>query len=405
MTKHRKTAFMYKYAFWLFTILLCPALAMAEPRVVKTNSNMTHLPTLYIEYPMTLKKGETPTGVLTRHGLPMAQAAKAMHVLQRKYKVKQLRPGQEFILRYDDTHTLQTFSFFGPDDKHVIIRMNDNTYPITIKKRKLTTKQVAVKGTITDSLYGAAQDAHMPAALVPAFANLFAWELDFTRDIRPGDTFHLVYERIQDDDGNYLRSGHILGAELHLAKHKKTLDAYRVTRNGSTEYYSSTGYNKRRTLLRTPLEFTRISSHYNLKRLHPVLKYTRAHRGTDFAAPTGTPVKAAGDGVVERANWYGSYGKYIRIKHNNKFKTAYAHLHRFARGIKAGSSVKQGQVIGYVGNTGRSTGPHLHYEVHRYGEKVNPMAVKLPTGARMSQSEKAAFQKKVTSFHEMWNTL
>jgi len=210
----------------------------------------------------------------------------------------------------------------------------------------------------------------------------------------------VVYEKILDEKGNYLRSGQVLAAELTTKG--KTYDAYRTVENGWAEYYSSKGYNKKRTLLRTPLEFTRISSHYNLRRKHPILGYTRAHKGTDFAAPTGTPIKAAGDGVIEKASWYGGYGRYIRIRHDKKFKSAYAHLSRYARGIKAGKKVKQGQTIGYVGTSGRSSGPHLHYELLVYGKQVNAMKQKLPTGAKVKKKGLKAFNSMVSKYQKMW---
>lgn len=363
------------------------------------------LPPIYIEKEVKLKKKQTLSNLLIKNDISNRLTAQALHKLQRKYNVKQLRPGQNITLSFKESGEtnllLNEISFFSPDDKNVHIkRKEDGSFAVDVQRRKLNKKTVAVVGNIDDSLYASAKKAGLPVALVPAFANLFAWELDFTRDIRPGASFRVVYEKILDEKGQYLRSGNVLAAELTTKG--KTYDAYRTNDNGWTEYFSSTGFNKKRTLLRTPLEFTRISSHYNKKRRHPVLGYTRAHKGTDFAAPRGTPVKAAGDGVVEKASWYGSYGRYIRIRHDKKFKTAYAHLTRFARGIKTGKRVKQGQTIGYVGTTGRSTGPHLHYEVLRYGKQVNAMRVKLPVGKKVKTKGLKAFNTNVANIKAMW---
>lgn len=376
----------------------------AEESVVDTID--VSIPPIYIEYPLTLKRGETLTELLTDHGIVKKDAAKAMYRLQKKYNVKKLRPGQDLIVRYirnKKSDTLESISFNGPNDKKVTISpKGKNDFSIYIKKRALTKREVAIEGEIRDSLYASAAKAKLPAALVGAFANLFAWELDFTRDIRPGDSFKVVYEQILDEEGNVLRSGNILAAELTAKKRRKTFDAYRTKTVYGTQYFNSKGYNKKRTLLRTPLEFTRISSNFNLRRKHPILGYTRAHKGTDFAAPRGTPIRAAGNGIIERASWYGGYGRYIKIKHGKKFKTSYAHLHRYARGIKKGKRVKQGQIIGYVGTSGRSTGPHLHYEVLRYGKHVNPMRVKLPEGATISKKKRDAFRAKVHKYQTMW---
>lgn len=363
------------------------------------------LPPIFYEKEVTLDRRDTLSSLLIGESVPRSLTARALHKLQRKYNVRQLRPGQKVTLSFKegdvDTLKLDSIFFYSPDDKTVEIkRESAKDFKVNIGKRQLNTEVVAITGTIDDSLYMSAKRAKLPAALVPSFANLFAWELDFTRDIRPGATFKVVFEKILDEKGKYLRSGHVLAAELTTKG--KTYDAFRTSENGWAEYYSSKGYNKKRTLLRTPLAFTRISSHYNLRRKHPVLGYTRAHKGTDFAAPTGTPIKAAGDGVVEKASWYGGYGRYIRIRHDKKFKTAYAHMSRYARGMKAGKKVKQGQTIGYVGTSGRSTGPHLHYEVFVYGKQVNAMKVKLPTGGKVKKKGLQNFNAMVAKYQAMW---
>lgn len=375
-------------------------------------SQESTLPPIYYQKEVVLGKHDTLSSLLIDENVPKALTARALHKLQRAYNVKQLRPGQKVTISFKDsdksTHgkalKLDSIFFYGPDDKTVeIAREGERDFKVNVGNRELNTEIVAITGVIDDSLYMSAKKAKLPVALVPAFANLFAWEIDFTRDIRPGASFKVAYERILDEKGQYLRSGQVLAAEL--VTRGKTYDAFRTAESGWAEYYSSTGYNKKRTLLRTPLEFSRISSHYNLNRKHPVLGYTRAHRGTDFAAPTGTPIKAAGDGVVEKAAWFGGYGRYIRIKHDKKFKTAYAHLSGYAKGIKTGKKVKQGQTIGYVGSSGRSTGPHLHYEIFVYGKQVNPMKVKLPTGTKVKKHGLKEFNAKVANFQKMWKDI
>lgn len=365
------------------------------------------LPPIYIEKEVTLKKRETLSQSLMKSGLPRKMVAKAMHPLQRKYNVKRMQPGQKVSITYKEglkgqVEQLEEISFFTRNDKIVATEWNDKKkrYVAKIDKRPTEVRTLAATGTIEGSLYMSAKKAKLPTALVAPFANLFAWDIDFTRDIRPGDGFKVLYQAIYDDKGNFLRSGRIVAAELQTRK--KKYDSFRIVQNGIAGYYNSKGYNKRKVLLRTPIEFARISSHFNLRRKHPILGYTRAHKGTDFAAPSGTPIKASGDGVVERASWYGGYGRFIRIRHGNGFKTHYAHLSRYGRGIKKGKRVRQGQVIGYVGTSGRSTGPHLHYEVLKRGKHVNPMRIALPVGVKLPKSKRPQLRKLVAGARQQW---
>ncbi|MDD9919283.1 MAG: peptidoglycan DD-metalloendopeptidase family protein [Alphaproteobacteria bacterium] len=361
------------------------------------------LPPIYINQEITLKSGEALTQTLTRAGFSNADAHAVTHPLKKKVALNRLRPGNTITVGYwlDNNQTLNSLSFNAPHDKIAEVSLKDGTYEATVKDRPLTRVRSVSVGNIRGSLYHSAKKANLPASLVPDFANLFAYELDFTRDIRAGDSFRVVFDEIRDESGEYVRSGNILAAELYARGKKRS--AYRFKDNrGVIEYYDENGSPKKKLLLRTPLEFTRISSHFNPSRKHPVLGYTKAHRGTDFAAPTGTPVKAAGNGVIERANWYGAYGKYVRVRHTGKYKTAYAHLHRIARGIKPGKRVRQGQVIGYVGTTGRSTGPHLHYEVHVNGKRVNAMRAKIPAGNPLPRKLRGQFHQLVTNMKSLW---
>jgi murein DD-endopeptidase MepM/ murein hydrolase activator NlpD len=362
------------------------------------------IPPVFIEKTIVLKKNQTLANELVKASIPKKDAYAALHQLRKKYSLRSLPLGQEFTLLFkepaaNEEPVIESLSFYTKDDKIARVIYKDGDFEASVKKRPITVVQQSAVGTISDSLYASASKAGLPAALVPSFANLFAWELDFTRDIRKGDMFSVVYERIVDENGNFIRNGTILAAEL--TTRKKTHNAYQAIVAGKREYYDEKGLNKRRSLLRTPLEFSRISSHFNLKRKHPILGYTRAHKGTDFAAPTGTPVKAAGDGVIEMAKWHGGYGRYIRIRHDKKYKTGYAHLSRYARGIKTGKKVRQGQTIGYVGTSGRSTGPHLHYELMRYGTQVNAMREKLPNGKKIPQKHFNTFKQQIASYRSL----
>lgn len=369
-------------------------------------TNAIEIPPIFIEKTIQLKKNQTLANELIKQSIPKKDAYAALSALKKKYSLRKLPLGQKITLRFKEPQAgekpiIENLSFYTKDDKIAKVFYRNNKYVASVKPRIVNINKIAAVGTISGSLYASANKAGLPASLVPSFANLFAWELDFTRDIRKGDEFRVVYETVRDENGNFIRNGSILAAEL--TTRKKTHNAYKSQVTGRTEYYDEKGYNKRRSLLRTPLEFTRISSHFKTKRRHPILGYTRAHKGTDFAAPRGTPIKAAGDGIIERASWYGSFGRYVRIRHDKKYKTAYAHMKRFARGIKAGKKVHQGQVIGYVGTSGRSTGPHLHYELFRNKKQVNAMREKLPNGKKVPRKYLNTFKQQVASYRSIIN--
>ena len=361
------------------------------------------LPPVFIEKTVELGRNDTLSEAIIELGLPAGDVYAGLRNLDKKYSLRRLPHGQDVKVFYStnaesgNPQDLLNISFYTKDDKIAKVQREENgTYSAEIAQRPLQIQQAVAHGRIDGSLYMAAREANLPTALVPAFANLFAWELDFTRDIRPGDVFRVIYEEVLDEEGQFIRNGEIIAAEL--TTRRGTHEAYRVEFDGKVAYYDSEGRSKERALLRTPLEFSRISSHFNLKRKHPILGYTRAHRGTDFAAPTGTPIKAAGDGVIEKAEWYGGFGRYIRIKHDKTYKTAYAHLHRYANGIRPGKRVRQGDIIGYVGSSGRSTGPHLHFELFINGKQVNAMQAKLPEGKQLAKKHMPQFKTIVAEY-------
>jgi hypothetical protein len=256
-------------------------------------------------------------------------------------------------------------------------------------ERPLTREVAGGRGTIDSSLFVTGQEAEVPVPVMVDMIRAFSFDVDFQREIWPSDGFELIYERYHDRAGVLAKTGDILYAALLLSGRR--VELYRFTpKSGRTDYFDANGKSVRKTLMRTPIDGARITSGYGRRR-HPILGYNRMHRGTDFAAPRGTPVYAAGDGVVEVAGRKGGYGKYIRIRHNGTYKTAYAHLNGYARKIRRGRRVKQGQVIGYVGSTGRSTGPHLHYEVMVNGRQVNPLKIRLPSGETLKGEDLEAF--------------
>lgn len=379
----------------------------AKPAHATLTPDVDPLPPVYIEYTLTLEAGDTVSDLLHDAGLDTQSVHDLTARLREKVDLRSIPAGQDFIVSYletspdGSTRTLDTIRFFTRDDKNIQVQRKDGRFTVSSAERTLTRVEKAAKGTIVNSLFNAAIEADLPESLVIPFIELFAWDIDFTRDIRTGDSFRVVYEKIYDEHGNLVRYGNILGGEL--TSRGKTLQSFRmVTSDGNVAYYNAQGLSKRRALLRTPIKFTRISSGFSRSRKHPVLGYTRAHRGTDFAAPTGTPIKAAGDGVIAEIGWKGGYGRYIRVRHNSKFDTAYAHMHRFAKGMRNGVRVRQGQLIGYVGTTGLSSGPHLHYEVHINGDKVDPLKVTLPAAEPLPARDLSAFRAQVARLQELW---
>lgn len=363
------------------------------------------LPPIYIEQIAKVNDGQTLAQVLDKADFSPSDIHYATRALNKEYRVSRMPAGAEFIYAFKEpgpgqTPVLDSLALYTKDDKFIKVNRQENgRFETDVDKRHVIRMPQVATGTIKSSLYLAAQNAGLPDRLIVPFIELFSWDLDFTRDVRRGDTFRVVYEEILDERGEFIRYGKILAGEMALKRKDEPVSAF-LAPNG--DYYDKDGRAKKRALLRTPLKFTRISSHYNLQRKHPVLGYTRAHRGTDFAAPTGTPVQAAGDGRVVSVKWNGGYGRYVKIKHNNRYSTAYAHLHRYARGLRPGKYVRQGQTIAYVGSSGMSTGPHLHYEVHVNGRQVNPMRVKLPKGEPLPAKHKDGLQQQVALAEKLW---
>ena len=252
----------------------------------------------------------------------------------------------------------------------------------------------AVQGTIDNSLYLSANAMDVPDAITVELIRIYSWAIDFQRDIRQGDKFEIFYEQHTTEDGMVVpNKGNIRYATMMLGDRPYSMYRYE-TLDGRVDFFEPNGRSIRKALMKTPIDGARLSSGFG-KRRHPVLGYAKMHKGLDFAAPRGTPIYAAGDGVIERMGPFSSYGNYVRIRHREGLKTAYAHLKGFKRGLRAGSRVKQGDIIGYVGTTGRSTGPHLHYEVHLNNVKVNPRTIKLPTGEKLKGQDLIAFKEMV----------
>lgn len=347
---------------------------------------------------VTIGKGDTLAGVLDEAGAS-AQDAHLLAVAMKKYfDPRNIRPGQEVSVRFDPNedgdYGLSEMDFGIDKIKTVRLERNDDgAFVPELHEKEMVTDIKTGRATIKVSLYGSAEQAGIPASVISNMIHIYSWDVDFQRDIRPGDTLEVLYEMLETKDGSYQKSGDILYARLSVNGHD--IPVYRFEmKNGDVDYFTKDGKSVRKALMRTPVNGARISSTFGMRE-HPVLGYSKMHKGIDFAAPRGTPVYAAGDGTIERANRWSTYGNYIRIRHNATIKTAYAHLQKFGPGIHTGSRVKQGQVIAYIGTTGRSTGPHLHYEVIKNGRQVNPATVKLPQGETLKGKDLVAFKAQV----------
>ena len=289
----------------------------------------------------------------------------------------------------DGSATVVNFLYPVSNTISIEIRKSQNNFILKENILQLYKKEVVVKNIIKNNLYKSAIDSGIEPNIIVEFARIFGFEVDFQRDIRKGDWFEIFYEKFEDDNKKVRDTGKIIYASMYV--NGEEINLYNFKYNNEEEYYDIKGKSITKSLMKTPINGARLSSSFGMRK-HPILGYNKMHRGTDFAAPTGTPIMASGSGTVTRARWCGGGGNCVKIKHNSTYETVYAHMKSFAKGIKEGRKVKQGQIIGYVGSTGLSTGPHLHYEVIVNGKKVNSQKLKLPSGKTLRGEERNQFE-------------
>lgn len=338
-----------------------------------------------------IKSGDSLSGAMGALGVSNRDAYLANRAIAKHFDARRLRVGQVLTVSFDkdDNSQLTQVSLKIDAEDTVIATRNGDSFKANLDRTPLVATQHRAAGLITSSLYEGMLDQGIPDAAIVELIQIFSFDVDFQRDIRSGDSFDLYYETKHDNDGKLVRTGPVIYGKLTLRG--KDIALYRFKDDdGFTDYYHADGSSSKKLLMRTPIDGARISSTYGSRR-HPVLGYRKMHKGIDFAAPRGTPIKAAGNGTIVHASRFGSFGNYVKIRHNGNYETAYAHMKGFAKGIRKGARVRQGQTIGYVGTTGRSTGPHLHYEVHKNGKQVNPQSIKLPTGKKLDQTDMAQF--------------
>ena len=347
---------------------------------------------------LALKPGDTLFETMLDAGAPRIDANAAITAAEKLVDPRKLKAGQNIALAFvtnpnEQPGTVRLAELaidLSAEQRLRVARLHDGAFVSGLVYRPIRRENRRAVGTIQNSLYKTAVAMGLPPEILIKLIRLFSYDVDFQRDIRKGDRFEALYETYTDETGETVKGSALLYASMTLSSTK--LAFYRFTvDDGFTDYFDEQGQSVRKALMRTPIDGARLTSSYG-KRRHPTLGYSKMHRGVDFGAGRRTPVFAAGDGTVERASRNGAYGKYIRIRHSAQYQTAYAHLSAYAKDIQRAKRVKQGQVIGYVGSTGRSTGPHLHYEVLVNGKQVNPLGVKLPTGLFLKGTELVAFK-------------
>ena len=312
--------------------------------------------------------------------------------LKKKININRLKTNQKIQINLDQTNNkIKEFIFqISNTEKIILSRKNQATrFSQEVVTLKLDKKIVYKENIILQSLYKSAIDQNIPANTIIEFARIYGFQIDFQRDIRKQDKFQIMYEIFINENKEIIETGEILFANLKLSGQDNSL--YFFDQNGNEGHYDKNGKSVQKALMKTPVNGARLSSSFGMRK-HPIDGFNKMHRGTDFAAPTGTPIMASGSGVVKKAGWCGGGGNCVKIRHNTTYETVYAHMSKFARGIKSGVRVKQGQIIGYVGSTGKSTGPHLHYEVIVNGKRVNSQKLKLPSGKILKGQNRKLFE-------------
>lgn len=356
---------------------------------------------------LTIGSGDTIAGLLQKNGVNGSDAYDTVETLKEHFDPRKIRAGQKVTIHMkplpESGYELASMDMKLDKLRDVTISKSEDGFKSTLHEKETETKTFAGTTSIQTSIYSSAAKAGIPQSIVAEMIRVYSWNVDFQRDIRQGDKIEVLYEAETTEDGDVIKYGNVLYANLSV--NGKELPMYRFTKkDGSSDFFDPKGMSIKKTLMKTPIDGARLSSGFGMRR-HPVLGYNKMHKGVDFAAASGTPIYAAGDGKITYAGRKGGYGNYIQIRHNGTLRTAYAHMKGFKKGIGTGSYVKQGEVIGYVGTTGRSTGPHLHYEVLKNGVQVNPRSVDLPTGEELTGTDLANFKKERSNFDRLYASL
>jgi len=354
---------------------------------------------------VTISKGDSLGKVIQKEGVGGDEVHEIIQAMSKHFNPKNLKAGQDVQMHFEPgeqqgSYQLTDLKIELNPLKTVIVSRTGSDFKAALEQKEVKEVIQAQKAVIKTSLYGSAAKAGIPQSVVADAIRIFSQNIDFQRDVQPGDTLEVMYDTHQTEDGYIAETGNIRYAKMILSGREIPLYRYE-TPDGIVDYYGPDGESTKKTLMKTPIDGARVSSGYGMRR-HPVLGYSKMHKGIDFAAPTGTPIYAAGEGTIQRAGRFSSFGNYVRIRHRGDLDTAYAHMSKIAPGVKAGNRVKQGQIIGYVGTTGRSTGPHLHYEVFVSNKTVNPRSVNLPVGQALAGRDLKKFKDHVKDVNNQY---
>ena len=358
------------------------------------NSLTSKLKPRYTEIDYIVQNGDNFENILDKIDLPISEKKNFLSTVKKQKIVKSLKKNQRLYFKIDRKKNVRIVKFKIEIDKKKDLEFlrygNLTKFSTKIIEKNFTRVFIFKEGIIENSLYNTAVSLGIKPNTIIEFARLYGFQVDFQRDIWKGDSFQIIYEQYENEDGSLIENGDIIFSNLNTQGNDLNLYRFKLGKN-DFDYFDENGKSMKKTLMKTPINGARLSSPFG-KRKHPILGFTKMHAGTDFAAPTGTPIMASGDGVVTRAQWCGGGGNCVKIKHNSVYQTVYAHMSKFGRGIKKGVRVKQGQIIGYVGSTGLSTGPHLHYEVIENGRKINSQKLKLPSGKTLKGKKRNEFE-------------
>ena len=356
------------------------------------NEIVNNLEPRYKKYNHKIKSGETFDKILSEYSIEKEEIIAIKESLSKKFNINKLNTNQKIEIILDKTNNkIKEFIFQISNTEKIYLSKNSEELKFNEKilSIKLDKKIIYKENIILQSLYKAATDQNIPPNTIIEFARIYGFQVDFQRDIRKEDKFQIMYEVFIDENDKVVETGEILFANLKLSGQDNSL--YYFDKENVEGHYDKNGKSVQKALMKTPINGARLSSSFGMRK-HPIDGFNKMHRGTDFAAPKGTPIMASGNGIIQKASWCGGGGNCVKIRHNSTYETVYAHMSKFARGIKKGIRVKQGQTIGYVGSTGKSTGPHLHYEVIVNGKKVNSQKLKLPSGKVLKGKNRELFE-------------
>ena len=347
----------------------------------------------YINIEHKISPGETFNNILIKYQVPLKEINKIKKVLSKKNNINKLKNNLVIKFTVDLTDSEKITSFLYPISRTKKIKLTRNLSNNNFEFEEINTNLNKIiiykEGKILQSLYKSAIDLKIQPNIIIEFARIYGFQIDFQRDIRKNDIFQIMYEVFQDDNKKIFETGNIIYSNITIRRQKNEL--YYFDKKKVEGHYDKNGKSAKKALMKTPINGAKLSSAYGMRK-HPISGFNKMHKGTDFAAPKGTPIMASGDGKIIRARWCGGGGNCVKIRHNSSYTTIYAHMHKLAAGIKEGVRVKQGRIIGYVGSTGMSTGPHLHYEIVQNGKKINSQKLKLPSGKSLSGKNRKLFE-------------